>query len=395
MIKTIIIDKTENSKELISSFLKNIDDIEVVSCFDSFSQNNINPKDIDLIIFDVSSKDLNEIIIKINKLKAQNSKLNFIAVSYEINSELTTAILKEGVGDFLLKPLIPNILEASIKKITQNNNSNLSKANTICVFSNKAGVGKTSIAVNLAYELSQKTKDKVCLLDLSFNSEDILTYLNIEPKFNIDYILNNIENADNELFLSLLNNYENSNLYVFSLQDEINLNFTINIQTINKILNALKNIFSYIIVDLTNIIDERTVSILNTMDLILLIGLENLASIRNLQKCCELFDNIGYNKDKIKLIVNRHIENSEITIRDIEKTISKDVFFKIPNNYLTLIDAINRGKTLGQINPQSNIAKAYKNLANEIYNIDFINLNEANKVSYNHGVFNLLRKMGE
>ena len=394
MIKTVIIDKTNNSKETISAFLKNIDDIEFLASFNEFKDFNLNPREVDLIIFDVDLKNSNTIIKEISKLKEQNSKLNFIALSYEINSELTTSILKEGVKDFLLKPVIPNILEASIKKI-KTKNQNSAKANTICIFSNKAGVGKTSIAVNLAYELSKKTEEKVCLLDLSFNSEDILTYLNIEQKFNIDYILKNIENSYNNLFLSLLNNYQNTNLYVFSMQDEINLKTKINIQTINKILNALKNLFSYIIIDLTSVIDERTVSILNTMDLILLIGLENLASIRNLQKCYELLDNIGYNKDKVKLIINRHIENSKITIKDIEKTTSKEVFFKIPNNYLTLIDAINRGQALGEVNPQSNIAKAFKNLANEIYNINFTNIIEDSKTNYNHGVFNLLRRMGE
>ena len=394
MIKTVVIDKTENSKEIIASFLNNIDDVELLGSFDTFSKNTFNPREINLIVFDVCLKNLDETIKEIKKLKEQNPKLGFIAVSYEINSELTAAILKEGVEDFLLKPLIPNILEASIKKITSKN-VNISKANTICVFSNKAGVGKTSIAVNLAYELSKKTQDKICLLDLSFNSEDVMTFLNIKSKQSADFVINNLENADNELFLSLLNSYQNSNLYVFSLQDEFNLNFKINIQTVNKILNALKNIFSYIVVDLTSVIDERTVSILNVMDLILMVGLENLASIRNLQKCCELFDSIGYNKEKVKLIINRHIENSEITINDIEKTIAKEVFFKIPNNYLTLIDAINIGRAVGEVNPQSNIAKAYKNLANEIYNMDFMSLNKDNKSGYNHGVFNLLRRMGE
>ena len=118
----------------------------------------------------------------------------------------------------------------------------------------------------------------------------------------------------------------------------------------------------------------------------------NLASIRNLQKCNELFDNMGYKGDKIKLIVNRYIENSEISIKDLEKTVGKEVFNRVPNNYLTLIDAINLGKTVGEINPQSNIAKAYKNIAQEIINTDFLDI--ANK-TYNHGVFNLLRRMGE
>ena len=49
------------------------------------------------------------------------------------------------------------------------------------------GVGKTSLAINLAYEIYRETKEKVCVLDLSFNSEDVAVFLNIEQKFDIDY----------------------------------------------------------------------------------------------------------------------------------------------------------------------------------------------------------------
>ena len=86
----------------------------------------------------------------------------------------------------------------------------------------------------------------------------------------------------------------------------------------NTIINYLKTIFSYIVIDLPSIIGETTVSIMNEADIILLLGLANLSSIRSLQKCYELFEKIGYNSEKIKLIINRYIENSEVKIKDIE-----------------------------------------------------------------------------
>ena len=73
----------------------------------------------------------------------------------------------------------------------------------------------------------------------------------------------------------------------------------------------------------------------------------------------------------------------------------KNIFYKIPNNYLTLIDAINIGATVKETNPQSNIAKAYNDLAHEILNIDFMSIKEKERTNYNHGIFNLLRRMGE
>ena len=396
MINVIISDKFQNSKDFLTSYAKKNKDIVIIGVFDDINSvlnSKQNLSEADLIIFDISSDNSDETLEIIKKLKDKYKNLNFIATSYEINSELVAKTLKEGAREFLLKPLIPNILESAIKKITdEKNNIKPKNANTICVFSNKGGVGKTSIAVNVAYEIAQKTGEKVCLLDLSFNSEDIATFLNIEPKFSIDFILNNIETSDEKLLLSLMNKYEDTSLYVFSPQNDINLNLKYTPHSTNKIINSLKHIFSYIVIDTASVINETSVSIINNSDLILLIGMLNLASIRNLQKCRELFDNMGYKNDKIKLIINRYIENSEISAKDIEKTVGKEIFQKIPNNYLTLIDAINIGKTVKEINPQSNIAKAYDNLAKEIINTDFLNITSK---QYNHGVFNLLRRMGE
>ena len=53
--------------------------------------------------------------------------------------------------------------------------------------------------------------------------------------------------------------------------------------------------------------------------------------------------------------------------------------------------AINVGKCVGDINPSSNIAKAYSILANDILNIDFSNIDTYQK----HSIYNLLRRMGD
>lgn len=400
MFNTIIIDKKENSAALISSYLNNFEGVSVCACFEDFStllNSNFDLNQVDLIIFDVDSHSAKKCIDEINKIKNKYPDVQFLAMSYEINSELVSKILKEDVREFLLKPVIPNILEGAIQKIKKaKNNTQTINANIISVFSNKSGSGKTSLAVNIAYEMANITKEKVCLLDLSFNSEDIATFLNVKTNNTPDKVLSEIENKNEKTMFSLMNNYQGSNLYVFSFQDEFNLGAKFNSQSVLKIINSLKNIFRYIIIDASSNVDETTASILHACDLVLLIGMLNLASIRNCQKCYDLFDNIELNRNKVKLIVNRFIENSEITTKDVQEAVGSDVFFKIPNNYLTLIDAINLGRTVIETNPQSNIAKAYKNLAQELCNINFVTREEGqNKAVYNHGIYNLLRRMGE
>ena len=395
MINVVLTDINENSRELIKNQLKAIDNIGDIYCYNDLNSIDCNIKNINLVIFDVNSSTVLENSVIVNELKNKNKNLNFIATSYEINSELVSKIMKENVSDFLLKPIIPNILSASIKKITDSDGCKpQKKAKTICFFSNKGGSGKTSTSVNVAYEIASQTNEKVCLLDLSFNFGDIATYLDIQPKYTISSIAQRIEHSDYNLALTLCEKYKETNLYVLSFKDDTGLNLKFNSpDMILKLINSLKNIFDYIVIDTMSTIDENSASIFSASDLIILIGMLNMVSIRNTQKCYELFENMEINSSRVKLILNRYIENSEVKPEDIKEAIGVEIFSKIPNNYLTLIDAINLGHTVGEINPHSNIAKAYQNIAREITNIDYTNLQ--NSKNYNHGIFNLLRRMGE
>lgn len=385
-MKTIVIDENIQSKELLINNLKNIENIEIIGNFDNFNSDEINFSCAELILFDINSKNCDEMVNKIAFLKSQFENLNFIALSYEINSQMVTKILNAGANDFLLKPILANILETSIKKLANNENK---KAKTLTVFSSKGGVGKTSLITNLAWEIYQKTNAKICILDLSFSSDDASVFLNVESKSDFNNILSNLENLNKEAFLSTLSKYQDSKVYILKAQNDFlfELNFTP--QKIAKIINSLKNIFDYILIDTTNLINEQNVSIFNCSDLILLLTTTNATSIKNCLKSYELFDKLGYSNDKIKLIVNRFIETEDYTLNEVREKI----FATIPNNYLTLVDSINQAKNVGQTNPQSNIAKAYKKIAQEILNIDFLSLNS--KVNYDHGIFNLLKKMGE
>ena len=387
-MKTIVIDENNQSKEFLFNILKNIENIETIGSFEDFSE-NINYKELDLIIFDINSKNSENILKKISRLKTEFKNLNFIALSYEINSQLVSQTLKIGVSDFLLKPILPTILETSIKKI----NTKERKAKTISVFSNKGGTGKTSLITNLAWEIYKKTDDKICILDLSFNCENASSFLNVNSKHSTNDILLNLNNLNEQLLLPLLPNYKNSKIYLFETQDEIISETKFNPQLISKIINSFKNIFDYILIDTSNLINEANMSIMNNSDLILLLTLSKQSSIKNCHKYYELFDKINYSDDKIKLIINRYIDNNEFTLNDIEKELQKKVFSTIPNNYLTLIDAINLNSNVDEINPQSNIAKAYSKIAQNILEINFENLDS--KLNQNHGIFNLLKKMGE
>ena len=57
------------------------------------------------------------------------------------------------------------------------------------------------------------------------------------------------------------------------------------------------------------------------------------------------------------------MESDEIKAEDVEEAIGKKIYWKIPNNYFTMMSAINQGVPVSEINTDSNVALSYKNLA--------------------------------
>ena len=389
MINICIIEKSLQAKELLEKNISNIQDAKIIFSLDDFSGID-NIENIDVLIFDIDSKNASSVLEKAKQVKEKHQKICLIATSYEISSALVSQVLSSGVSDFLVKPILFNILEASIKK---NLVKKEEKAKTICVYSNKGGIGKTSISVNLAWSIWQKTKQNVCILDLSLNNEDVCVFLDIKQRYNIDFILENLEKSNKKQAISLIDKYQDTDIYALEMQEDILFGQNLDIQKVIKTINLLKNVFDYLIIDVSSDLHELNLSILNNSDLILLISLLNMQGIRSCQKCYEVFDKVAYSDDKIRMVINRYLENQDITLSDIENTTGKKVFYTLPNNYLTLIDAINLGKCVGEINPQSNIAKAYMGLADEVLKIDFSKLSE--KKNFDHGIFNLLKRMGE
>ena len=57
------------------------------------------------------------------------------------------------------------------------------------------------------------------------------------------------------------------------------------------------------------------------------------------------------------------MENDEVSVEDVEKALNKKVYWKIPNNYFTIMSSINKGLPVSYINSSSNIAQCYRELA--------------------------------
>lgn len=361
-----VLDKNENSREIIKSFIENLDFVSEVKLYGDYNKGyeDIKLAENPLVILDISEDfaGLDEIA---GKLKLVTSKIIITSINYSTNTIIKA--LRLGAKEFLPKPVLREDLVRVLSMLASISPENeVSQSKIITVYSNKGGIGKTTIAVNLAAELAKVTKDKVALVDLNLQLGDISTFLNLNPPFDVNYVIRRLIDKEENILIKGFEKYKDLSLYVLSDPSYIEQSESITTQQITTLFSALKKVFPYIVVDMSSNIDPISLKILDSSDWIMFTTIVNIPAIRNAQRCLNLFRSRKYPSNKVKIVINRYMENDEIKIEDIENTLGESVYWKIPNNYFTIMEAINKCVSISEVNAESNIGNSFRDFAAKV-----------------------------
>ena len=312
-----VLDRNENSREILKSYLLEIG-IENVRLYNDYLQgleDIKNSQDYPIVFFDMTENAAYDEIIE--SLRLHTNRIIITSTNY--SADTIVKAMRYGAKEFLPKPIIKEDLRRIISMLCHNDEKKEdSISKIITVYSNKGGIGKTTIATNLALELSKVVRDKVALIDLNLQLGDISTFLNLNPTFDVGYVIKNLVSKDENIMLKAFERYKDSNLYILSDPNYIEQSESITPQQIDGLFKSLKRIFPYIIVDMSSNIDPNSLKILDDSDWVLFTTIVNIPAIRNAQRCLNLFRSRRYPNDKVRVIINRYMENDEISIEDIE-----------------------------------------------------------------------------
>ncbi len=361
-----ILDSNENSVKILKSFLEEegYNNVKTFQNYEKGLEALKSEQDEKIVFVDLDeSSFINDSFLE--DLKLASDKI--IMTSTEYSADYIIKSFRYGALDFLPKPILKNQLFSSIEKINSVEDgldSNTSKI--ITVYSNKGGIGKTTIATNFAAELAKTTRSKVALVDLNLQLGDVSTFLNLSPKFDVAYVVKNILTQKEGSLISAFEKYKDTSLYILSDSTFIDQSENITPIQIESLFASLRSIFSYIVIDMSSEISPNTLKILDKSDYILFTSIVNIPAIRNTQRCISLFKSRRYPEDKVKIVINRYMESDDIKIDDIETALGEKVYWKIPNNYFSIMESINKGEIVSDVSPKSNIASSFKELSIKI-----------------------------
>jgi pilus assembly protein CpaE len=289
--------------------------------------------------------------------------------SADKDPETIIRAMRSGAREFLPQPLDREDLMEAFTKVRLSSHratEGVSRGKVISIFGMKGGVGTTTIAINLAVNLTQQMERRVILLDLNLQLGNAPLFLNMKPKYSIADIAGNIEDMDPVTLKGILPRHS-SGMYLLAGPPHPEQADLVRERHLDRILAFLRSMFDFIIIDTTNILRELTLRALDESEIILAVFTDDLASVYNARQCLDIFQRMNYGDDKVRLVMNRGISDRGIPRQDVEKSINYKIFWNIPNEkYPTVLSSLNQGIPISIFKPRSKLSASFRDLAEHL-----------------------------
>jgi len=318
-----------------------------------------------IVILEVA--ELNRGIEEIQYLVTNHPQLSVIVSSFEKNPEWILKLMRAGAVEYLLRPINQDELIQALTKVGRfwfaKPPAENKQGNIVAVYYPTGGVGVTTVAVNLAAGLAAGS-DKVALVDLNLLTGDISTFLDVNPSYTLSSVTNNIARLDANFLMGVMTRHS-SGPYVLTEPTEVDEAISITPEQVSRLMQFLKGIFEYVVVDCGGQLAGCTMSILENANLVLFTSVLSLPAIKTSKRYLTAMERKGIRKDRLKLIVNRYLPKADIQVRDAERVLGYTVFTALPNDYENVIASINKGVPLVRLLPRAPASRAFASLVEQ------------------------------
>ncbi len=242
--------------------------------------------------------------------------------------------------------------------------SSADRGQLVTVFSPKGGVGKTTIAVNLAIALSEKGTKRVCVVDLDLGFGDIAITLQLIPARTMADAVNFESGLDFSVLQPLLTPHNTGiNALVAPVQPDAR--DSIPAALVGRILGMLKENFDYVVVDTAPTFDEFVLQAFDETDTLFLVTTLDVPTLKNVKIAVETLDLLNFPKARRRLVLNRADDKVGLSSEEVEGTLSMKIDAAIPTSS-QVANATNSGEPITAAIPKHPVSLAITSMARTI-----------------------------
>ena len=292
-----------------------------------------------------------------------------LVMSMKSDPEYILNSMKSGAKDFLREPFNASSLTEAIMNVynkwlkdKEELFEEKDTAKVVTLFSTKGGVGKTTLAINIASALAAKQK-RTLLIDASLQFGNVAITLDLHPKSTISNIVESSEYAADDIIRRTTKHASGLDVLVAPLNpakaEEVRG------EHLQKIIEAVKPLYQFIIVDMPAVITEKELAILDKTTILFLIATLEITSLKNTKACLKTLEEINYDMSKVKIILNKDMPDVGIDKANIEQGLGIPVYSVIPMDD-AVVQPLNKGEPIVLKSPFSLISRTIIDIAEKL-----------------------------
>lgn len=383
-IKILIVDDIPETRDHLSKLLGFEADVEVVGTAGSGTEaiemaTALNP---DVILMDINMPGMDGISAT-EQLATRVPSAVVVMMSVQGEADYLRRSMLAGAREFLVKPFSSDELTASIRQVSARERDKQRRigvpvavggeaapaaqgpGRVVAVFSPKGGVGRTTIAVNLAVAAVSLGK-RVALVDASFQFGDVGVLLNLNPRNkSIADLASEIQAGEAESLETFLIAHS-SGVQVLLAPPSPEQAELIGPAAVRRVLERLRTDHDLVVVDCPSSFNEPTLAVLDHADVVLTLLSLEITSVKNMRLFLKVAEQLGYGPEKVRLVLNRADSTLGIRVADVEHSIGRKVDHTIVSDGRSVVYALNRGVPFFTSNRQAQVSQDILRLAQAV-----------------------------
>jgi pilus assembly protein CpaE len=230
----------------------------------------------------------------------------------------------------------------------------------IAVMSPKGGVGKTTVATNLAVGLGKAAPMSVVIVDLDLQFGDVASGLMLDPEHTITDAVVGAASQDSMVLKAYLTVHPAGIYALCAPRNPVEMD-RISGEQVSRLLSQLREEFHYIVVDTAPGLGEHVLATLEqATDAVWICGMD-IPSIRGLRTGFQILAELGLLPEKRHVVLNMTDRRAGLTLQDIEATIGSPVDVALPRSK-TLPYSTNKGVPILQDGSRDSAGKGLRQL---------------------------------
>ncbi len=286
--------------------------------------------------------------------------VHLVALSERSDPDRIRAAMRAGFREYVVLPGDVDLLRQAVHEAAYAVPDDEERGEVIAICGTKGGVGVTSLAINLAAELTPVYR--VCVVDLDFSMGDVAALLDLQAPSHVAEVLRKIDRLDERMLAGSVAHHA-SRIHVLAQPDELDEHEDLRGDSVLQLLTTCARSYQYVMLDCGSRIDEAILMATSVADRILLVCTATVPAVKNAHRRLQLFDRLGVERDRVHLVVNKlDRKRSHLSMSDIQANLGLAVSATISSDTKTVDQAVNDGRLVRDVNKRSPAALDYSNL---------------------------------